>query len=303
MQVTFKQINYFLTAAQCSSVSEAARLLNVSQPSISMAINQLEEQLQQVLFVRGPGQPIKLTAAGQFAFERASALQRQMEAFYTETLNFDGELKGVLHLGGFKDLAPFYLPGLIDAFTRQHPEVEVKLFEGNQAQMIEALTQGKLDIALCYDLGEQALLTQCTMTALAPYALLSPEHPLSVQDSVSLAQLAQQPLIVESLPRTQEYFASLFSRYQLAPKVHMQTSSFEMQRGLVACGQGVALSCTRPKGDISYDGKALLCLPLSDEVSAEKVVLAHLSQVKQTRLVRDFSDCAKAYFDTARSAC
>ncbi|MGB1237136.1 MAG: LysR substrate-binding domain-containing protein [Pseudomonadales bacterium] len=296
MQVTFKQLRYFIAAAQYSSVSEAARILCVSQPSISTAITQLEDQLQQVLFLRGPGQPIKLTDAGRFAYERALELQRQMEAFCQETLSFDGDLKGEITLGGFKDLAPFYLPGLIATFRERHRDVQVKLFEGDQMQMIDALHQGELDLALCYDLGEQPLLSQQVLTALAPYAMLSAEHPLAAAESVSLSQLAQEPLIVENLPRTREYFDSLFARFNLTAQMQLQTSSFEMQRGLVAAGQGVALSCTRPKGDLSYDGSAVCCLPLLEKIEPERVVLAHLTQVRQTRLVRDFSACAQDYF-------
>ncbi len=296
LQITIKQLAYFISAAELSSVSGAARALNVSQPSISTAINQLEDSLQQTLFVRQQGQRIILTAAGKFALTEARILQRQFKDFCLDTINFDGALQGELHISGFQDLAPYYLPGILAEFKSANAAVQISLDEGDQSQVLQNLLNCKTDIAICYHLGKEPKIIQHRLTALYPYVMLASDHRLATEKSLSLVQLVAEPLIVENLPRTKEYFMSLFRQFNLEPNIYLETSSFEMQRGLVASGLGVALSCTRPKGDLSYDGSRLICIPLNDDVAAETVVLCHLAELKTTKLMREFISCAEQYF-------
>ncbi|WP_256219671.1 LysR substrate-binding domain-containing protein [Pseudomonas sp. NBRC 111134] len=185
-----------------------------------------------------------------------------------------GLLRGNLSLICFQDLGPYFAPRLLSSFRKQYPGVEVTLFETDLAGVHRHLSAGKAELALTYDIGLDPSLPRQVLAELKPYALIATDHRLAHLAAIPLHELAQECLILEDIAQTREYFLSLFWAHNLQPRTQQYTQTFEMQRGLVAHGYGVALSCTRPAGDHCYDGTPLLCRPLLEEVSPQKVVLA-----------------------------
>ena len=162
------------------------------------------------------------------------------------------------------------------------------LFEADLATVHRTLTAGKAELALTYDLGFDQRIARWILARLAPYALLPAGHALAAQQSVSLKDLAGERLILEDIAQTREYFLSLFWAHGLRPQLHQYTQTFEMQRGLVAHGYGVALSCTRPAGDHSYDGQPIVCLPLREAVTPQRVVLARSPAMRPSPVAEAF---------------
>lgn len=274
---TFRQLDYFVAAAEHGSVSAAARARHVAQPAVSMAIGQLEELLGEKLFHRQAGRGLFLTPAGRRLLGQARdllALASQISA-HSETPT--GPLKGRLTLSCFKDLAPYIVPRLLAGFRRQHPDVSLNLVEGDFAAVRDNLLHGRAELAITYELGTTAEMKRWVLAELPPYALLPPDHPLAKRRKVSLAALAKEPLILEDMAQSREYFMSLFWAYGHQPQISQYTQTFEMQRGLVAHGCGVALSCTRPAGDRSYDGLPIACRPIKEKLTPQQVVLARLA--------------------------
>lgn len=289
---SLRQLQYFVATVEHGGVSAAARACHVSQPSVSLAIAQLEAALGSTLFRRQASRGVALTAAGQRVLAQARDILGQAAALGAG--DAPGELRGQLALICFQDLGPYFAPRLLAGFHARHPQVAVTLLEGDLATVQRALRSGKAELALTYELAIDAQMARCTLAELAPYALLPADHPLAAQDTVSLAQLAAQPLVLEDIPHTREYLLSLFWQQQLTPRIAQTVQSFEMQRGLVAHGYGVALSCTRPAGDCSYDGRAIACRPLTEALPAQRVVLAQAPGAEASPLVAAFVASAQA---------
>ena len=283
---SFRQLEYFIATAEHGSISAAARARHVSQPSVSLAIAQLEQTLGEPLFRRQVSRGSTLTPAGQRLLSRARDILALATGITDE--NPAAGLSGELSLAGFQDLGPYYVPRLLAGFSAKHPDVSITLFEADLATVLRSLNAGKAELALTYDLGFDARIPRWTLAELRPYALLPLAHPLATQPQVSLAQLAQERLILEDIAQTREYFLSLFWAHDLHPQRHQYTKSFEMQRGLVAHGYGVALSCTRPAGDHSYDGLPIACRPLQEAVAAQRVVLASSPAMRPSPVAQAF---------------
>ncbi len=205
-------------------------------------------------------------------------------------------LRGNLSLICFQDLGPWYAPRLLSGFRQRHPEVAITLFETDLAGVNRRLNDGKAELALTYDVGLDPQIERRVLAQVAPYALLPVDHPLARQEQVSLVELAEECLILEDIARTREYFLSLFWAHDLQPRSQQLTQTFEMQRGLVAHGYGVALSCTRPAGDQSYDGRPLACRPLREAVSPQSVVLAQSSAMRPSPVAQAFLRWASELF-------
>ena len=287
---SFRQLEYFVAAAEHGSISAAARARHVSQPSVSQAVAQLEQTLGETLFRRQVSRGLELTPAGQRLLVRARDILALAAGLATDGVDQAQArgLSGQLSLTCFQDLGAYFAPRLLAGFWRLHPHVAVTLFEADLATVHRTLAAGKAELALTYDLGFDQRIARWVLARLAPYALLHPGHALAVQPSVSLQDLAGERLILEDIAQTREYFLSLFWAHGLRPQLHQYTQTFEMQRGLVAHGYGVALSCTRPAGDHSYDGQPIVCLPLREAVTPQRVVLARSSAMRASPVAQAF---------------
>lgn len=285
---SFRQLEYFVAAAEHGSISAAGRARHVSQPSVSTAIAQLEDTLGEPLFKRQVSRGLVLTPAGQRLLGRARDILALAAGLTADDAG--AGLSGQLSLTCFQDLGPYFVPRLLAGFRQRHPGVSVTLFEADLATVHRSLQAGKAELALTYDLGLDARTERRPLAQLPPYALLPASHRLAHGADVSLADLAGEQLILEDIPQTREYFLSLFWAHDLHPTLHQYTQTFEMQRGLVAHGYGVALSCTRPAGDHSYDGMPIACLPLREPVTPQRVVLARSPAMRASPLAQAFMD-------------
>ena len=90
----------------------------------------------------------------------------------------------------------------------------------------------------------------------------------------------------------------LFRSRSLSPVADRTTSSFELQRSMVANGFGVAVSYTRPHGDRSYDGLPLICKPLSDPLPMQRIILTYDTQLRVSNAALAFVETAKDWFST-----
>lgn len=305
--ITFRQLAYFVAVAERGTVSEAAKACNVSQPSVSAAVLQLEELIGERLFHRRQGEGMSLTPRGRKCVHEARELLARAASFMVDDEDESATMSGELSLAYFKDLGPYFVPRLISSFGKFYPKIEISLVECTLGDVQQALASGNAELAVTYNLNLRNDTERKVLTALPPYALLSAQHPLAGQEKIALAELAGEPLILEDLPVTLEYFQSLFWSRQLQPNVKMRTPTFEMQRGLVAHGLGVALSFTRPKGDMSYDGEPIRCIPLADDIPPHQVVLAGPNESRRSRIANKLWEfvidaSALAHDDDARPA-
>ena len=146
--MNFRNLQYFLAAAEEKNFTHAARRLYISQQSLSGHVAKLEEELGVSLFERGP--ELKLTYAG----ERLALIARQICSLEQEILREAGEIsdhrRGRLRLGVSYTCGRAMLPVLLPEFCKSHPLVEISLMEGNHRQLNEWLRQGEIDVLIGY---------------------------------------------------------------------------------------------------------------------------------------------------------
>src|SRR6478736_275928 len=172
-----------------------------------------------------------------------------------------------LMVGCYSTLSPVVLPRTLDEYVERFPGVALSFSEGSHDLLIDKLRNGSLDVALLYDYGPDVathrgdLNFEVIFTA-PPYVLLAEDHPLADRESVSLAQLIDEPLILFSLSPGGDYFVSLFHTEQLEPRVRYRATSFELVRSLVARGLGYSILSQRTRISVSYEGRGFTTRPL-----------------------------------------
>src|SRR5580765_8087345 len=191
-----RHLRYFVAVAETENVSRAALKLHVSQPGISRQIRDLEDEIGFQLFERS-AKAIKLTNAGKsFLTEARAVLQRADEAVKTARAIATGEV-GELHVGYAPSPTSRILPPTLRAFQLESPNVRVKLHDFSTEEMLAGLRDGKLQIAfvvrltpaMLVGLGFEELARDTVCLAVAP------KHRLGGRRSVTLAEVAREPLI------------------------------------------------------------------------------------------------------------
>ena len=290
-----RHLKYIVEAARLGSITNASRLLRVSQPAISAAIRAFEDEFKIRLFVRNPSKGLALTPSGRNFVNRARELlenARDFEKLFDET--DDGQLAGRLELACYAAPAPLLVPTLIQSFTKGYPDVEVGLHEGNMEQVATYLKDGTADLGLTYDIYLDNDIEHDVVTRLAPFAVMSADNPLAKKKVISLKDLEDEPLILLDSPGFREYFFSYFGMYDLKPSVLHRPTTYEMVRGILAAGNGYSIGLVKIKNTHSYGGGALVNIELAEPPPRVNLVVASLKGYRRGRLAEAFvSECKK----------
>ncbi|WP_330351076.1 LysR family transcriptional regulator [Streptomyces sp. NBC_00582] len=290
---SLRQLEYFVAVAGTGSISGAAVQCHASQAGISTAISDLERRLGVQLLVRRRAKGVFLTEAGTRVLDHAQAILARAEDLTAGARAEKGRLAGRLTIGCYATLSPFLIPPLVDGFTRGHPDVDLQFIDGSQEEIRQALLEGACDLAFLYETGAEAGLTCATVRNCPPYVILSADHPLAGGEAVSLAELADEPLIVYASPPAPSNAERWLHSAGVKPDIRYRTSSIEAVRSLVARGMGYSILLQRWPSDTSFEGLPLVPMPITDPLEAVRVVIAHASSVTPTHRARAFAQYAR----------
>lgn len=284
--ISLRQIDYVIATADGGSTAEAARLLNVSQPSVSLAIAKVEQHLGRPLFARAPGQGVVLTSFGQSKLGAFRLLRAQAE----HVLSAEGPEMQTLNLGVFSTLGPRYVPSLVRGFQALNPNAQVRIHEADLRTLTEWLDGGQIDVALIYDFGLPSSLDILPLADVRPYGLVPRDHRFAARRAIAVADLLQDPLILMDLPHSRPYFLTLAQMNGVTPKIAHETGSVEMLRAMVANGLGVGLLATDIPHDTAYDGQPVVRIALQGNLAPHRIALARSGRLRASGLTNRFCD-------------
>ena len=289
IKFSLKQLRYFVAAGQTQSVTKAAELCFVSQPSISAAVAHLEGIFGVQLFIRHHAQGLSLTPSGRRLMAQAAQLLKQAENLHQYATDLGQTLSGRLDVGCFLTLAPILMPDLIKAFKGDNPELEINCREGDHEQLLAGLRDGAYELAFVYDLETGDDVSFLPLAEFPPYAILPSDHRLAKRKRVKLSDLIEEPLVLLDLPHSRNYFARIFHDLKLSPKIAHRTPSPNMVRSLVANGFGYALLNVRPTFDKAMDGKSFAAVSLSEALPPLRMGIARIGSLQLTKAAEAFA--------------
>lgn len=288
MRFTLRQLNYFVAAGEALSIRQASAQINVSEPSISSAISQLEAEFGITLFIRHHAQGLSLTQAGTALLRDAKAFLQQGRELENTAQELNAGISGQFNVLCFTALAPFIVPSICHGFKAMNPDVNLQVHEAHQAEILEQLWHGKADIAITYDLDIPDGLDFTPLTSLPPYAVLAKSHPLAKRKKLTLERLSEEPLVLLDLPLSKDYFLSLFHRHKLTPSILSKTQQVDVMRSMVGQGYGYGLANVKPDNAITLDGSELVYMPLDGKLPALTLGLLNHVSAARSRLAKLF---------------
>ncbi|HEY4576348.1 MAG TPA: LysR substrate-binding domain-containing protein [Yaniella sp.] len=205
-------------------------------------------------------------------------------------------LTGTLRLGVYQPMSVFRTPQLLREFHKVHPDVEVDIQEGSQERLVELLKGNFVDVVVSYSLIDFAQWEVETLTKIPPHAIVSTRHPLANKTSVTLQEIAQEPLVLLDLPYTGAYYLGLFEAQGLSPEVAYRIEGYETVRSMVAEGFGVSVLSHRPQHNKTYVGDGVHVLELEGTNQPVAVQLVRHPQSAESSLVKEFAAVAYHVF-------
>jgi LysR family transcriptional regulator, hydrogen peroxide-inducible genes activator len=282
--MTLTELRYIVAVAREKHFGRAADACFVSQPTLSVAIKKLEEELDVQLFERASNE-VSVTAIGQQIVEQAQRVLEQAQSVKEIAKLGRDPLAGPLRLGVIYTIGPYLLPVLVKRVIETSPQMPLLLQENFTVKLLELLRQGEIDVALLAEpFSANGLVTQAVYDE--PFRVAVPKaHEWSKRKQIASMELKQQNMlllgtghcfrdhVLEVCPEL-----SRFSQTSEGMQKSFEGSSLETIRHMVASGVGVTVlpSMATPDGKSkSKSTDALLTyLPFETPSPTRRVVLA-----------------------------
>jgi LysR family hydrogen peroxide-inducible transcriptional activator len=145
--VSLKQLRYFSAVARTGHFGAAAEECAISQPALSMQIQELEKELGLQLLERGR-KGVGLTAGGRQIAERSARVLADVRDLVDSARHLSGRFSGPLRLGAIPSIAPYLLPQLLPLIRARHPDLNLHLRETQTQRLLQELVDGDLDLVV-----------------------------------------------------------------------------------------------------------------------------------------------------------
>jgi LysR family hydrogen peroxide-inducible transcriptional activator len=281
--MTLTELRYIVAVARERHFGRAAEACFVSQPTLSVAVKKLEEELGVQLFERGATE-VTVTDAGGRVVEQAQRTLEEAEKIRNIAKSTGDPLEGTLRLGAIFTIAPYLLPQLIPVLRRRAPKIPLILQENYTATLSERLKRGDIDVAIVALPFSEAGITVTPLYDEVFVVALAKTHAWATRKAIAADELAHENLLLLGSGhcfRDQVLNACpALNRSSATPGSLQKTvegSSLETIRLMVASGMGMtvlpasAVPVKRAAADL------LTYIPFSRPVPDRRVVLASRS--------------------------
>ena len=281
-----KQISYFMAVAQEGSFSRAAEKLEVSQPTLSMAVKKLEEELGAELFYSFNRRQ-NLTDEGLRLKEGAAKLLEVYQETIENVKLSDHVGSGVVTLGLSPLFGACFFGDLIPSFAAAYPDIKINMIEDG-ANKIDALVErGEVDLAVTLNTERTASFASCHFSTQRNVALLHKNHPLSNARNITVTDLKEDSFAIFN----QDFILNrqIMSACHAAgfrPKIALLSSQWDFMVELVSRNRAVSI-LPKPVLDKHPDPN-VVCVPLTDSMKYWDIVLAWNKQKYMSKSCRLF---------------
>lgn len=241
MDLKLKDLRYLVAVADQRHFGRAATQCFVSQPTLSAQLKKLEQRLGVQLIERAPNN-VSLTAAGEEIVARARRILEASDEMVTLARSQRDPFAGRLRVALLPTIGPYLLPRVAPAVRKALPRLELHLYEYQTAPMLEKLHGGELDVGILALPVDSAGLEARELYREAFSVALPERHPLAAQQSVRVADLkGEKLLLLEEGHCLRDQALEVCSRVGVRDSQDFRATSLETLRQMVASGAGITL--------------------------------------------------------------
>lgn len=287
-------LHYFLTIAREGSITNAANVLHVTQPTLSRQIHDLEEELGQRLFVRG-SRNMSLTAEGMILRKRAEEIISMVDKTEAEFHSMSNVVSGDIYIGGGETEAVKLIAQIVCELRSAYPEIHYHLYSGNAEDVTERLDKGLLDFGLLIQPADISKYDYLNIPAKDTWGvIMRKDSSLAEKETIRKEDLLNVPLIcsrqVISKERHRNEFAEWFG--EDFDKLDIVTTFNLVYNAAIMVEAGVGYAITIDKIANTTESSSLCFRPLRPQLDSGLNVIWKKNQV--------FSAAAELFLEKLR---
>lgn len=295
MSLSLRAMRYTRTALLRGSIAAAAEEHHVAASAVSAAIDQAEAAFGMTLVTRMRARGISPTSAGRVILRRMEDLLDRYDAMLEDGAELRRSFSGELKIGYYAPVAPAFLPRIVAPMMAENPGLRLSLTECDNARAQSGLLEGHFDVILFVANSPAPQIVTEHLIHAPAYCLCSAAHPFAGRGSVSLAELAREPLVLLDRPVAKAHYLDLLQGSGAEFSVVATADSTEMIRALVGSGLGCSLLNMRPFTDFTYTGERVIPVPIADSTSGLLLSLGHAPGPRR-RVVQAFASACRDFF-------
>jgi molybdate transport repressor ModE-like protein len=280
--VELAHLRYFREVARLGSMTAAARSLGLSQPTLSVAVRQLEAELSATLLQRHRG-GVSLTAAGAELLRHADELFALLDRATAAIAGLGRELVGHFVLGCHESLGAYFLPRLLPGLLQDAPKIALSLHNASSADVLSAVVEREVHLGIVVNPHPHPDLVLVRLFRDAVDFFVRQASDVQTDLEAALARLRAGPLIFAG--RVQQCGALIGQLAELGavPQRLLSCGDFELVKSLALAGVGVALL---PRRIAAYNADGLLRRLHADmPVVLDDIVMVYRADLPKTRAV------------------
>ncbi len=301
INLSLRQIRYFIATANAGQISSAAREINVSQSAITTAIRQLEETVGCALFrrhVRG----VSLTHDGAIFLQHAHRIFAAVDEAVHAPKSAYTSLSGGLRIAMTYTVSGYFLSPHLERFSRFYPKVDLQPVEASRTDIESGLLSGQYDIAvlLTSNIADHESLAYETLLRSTRRLWLPTGHKLLDQGCISLSEVAAEPYIMLTVDEASNTAQRYWNQAGLRPNILMRTSSVEAVRSMVANGMGVTILSDMVYRQWSLEGLRVEAVKVATSVPTMDVGLAWVANAEPPEVARVFAEFMRTSLEASQ---
>ncbi|GAB2896932.1 LysR substrate-binding domain-containing protein [Microvirgula curvata] len=295
--MTLTELKYIVAVARERHFGRAAAACFVSQPTLSIAVKKLEDELGVTLFERGSD--ISVTDIGRQVVEQAQVVLEQAAVVKRIAGERQNELVGPLKLGIIFTIGPYLLPKLIPALRHVAPDMPLYLEENYTSRLADMLKSGEIDAAIVAEPFDEPNIVTLPLYD-EPFVIATPkDHPWADRDAIQPHELANEAVLLLTQGNCfRDQVVEVCDRHaEPVPGGHplsqaLSGSSLTTIRHMVASGVGVTVL---PATSVSAADNELLCiLPFAGQAPTRRVVVATRKHFPRMGAIHALADAVRS---------
>ena len=296
MDMDFRNLQYFLTVAQCLNFTKAADRLHMSQPPLSKQIQNLEQDLGVKLFDRSKRQ-LQLTEAGSMLVHRAEQMLSLADKTRLDLQEMNAKLAGSISISVVDGRAPYYVSKWIAEFRKMNPMVRFEFSNGSSDDALERVDQGLSDLAVAAAPYDEEEFSGFTVGKTPWIAVIPKTHPLAQMegDELPLPMLKGEPLIGPQRPSRARALRRWFREVGEEANVVCSTSSYGDTIALCEQYVGIGIFPQTTYTPNPY----IVTKVITEPAKYIEYVLLWQKNAHQNVLVKTFTDFIREYTEEA----
>ncbi len=263
-------LRYFLTVVREESITRAAEVLHVTQPTLSRQLAQMEEEIGVKLFERG-NRKIRLTNEGILLRRRAEEILLLVDKTEKELVEQEEQVEGRISLGCGETASVQLLPELFKAFHQKYPRVNFDILTATADLVKDNMDKGLLDLGLLLEPVDVEKYDYVRLDVKERWvALMPPNSPLAEKKNVTAKDLHNLPLVLPRRMKVQSELASWFGDYY--KDLNVLFTCDLSTNGAIMVNQGLAYSLVIEGAIPFWDQSKIACRPLYPELISTSVL-------------------------------